>query len=207
MKKEKIALLNNELAKEETLLQAFIDERNILILEQRQLIINNSVNDNNSYMSLSDYDVFSNMRKENFLAKNREINLIEDKIKESSMKVADYEVRLGTKKAKDAKKEYSALCDRMTCENDIRKNWLISAYLNDYEELKINREMLLNKMNKDNNPNEKLLNDLKSEIDSINDQMDLTESSRQEALKGIDVLTIDRNGLLDRGKQLTKSRR
>ncbi len=199
--------LNNELNKEKIILQEYIDKRNKLILEEKEIINNKSINENNSYMSLSKYKDLSHKRNEEFMAKNKEIQSIEEKILESSTKISKYEIKLGKKNSKEAKKDYSTLCDRMICEERVRKTWLIGAYLKDYNQLKNNRLMLIGRIEKDSNPNEKLLTILKSEVNTIEDQINDIELSRKETLKTIDILNVNKNGLLDREKTLIKNKR
>ena len=195
------------LEKEEQLLQEYIDKRNKLIQEEKEIITNKSINDGNSYMSLSEYKKFSHNRNEEFMAKNNEIHSIEEKIKESSIKISKYELKLGKKKSKETKNDYSTLCDRMACEEQIRKSWIIGAYIRDYEGLRSNRLMLIDKIESNPNPNVKLLNDLKSELNIINDQLTDIELSRVELLKNMDVLCVNKNSLLDREKTLIKNKR
>ena len=158
-------------------------------------------------MSLSEYKKFSHNRNEEFMAKNNEIHSIEEKIKESSIKISKYELKLGKKKSKETKNDYSTLCDRMACEEQIRKSWIIGAYIRDYEGLRSNRLMLIDKIESNPNPNVKLLNDLKSELNIINDQLTDIELSRVELLKNMDVLCVNKNSLLDREKTLIKNKR
>ena len=206
MKNNERELLNSELAKEELLLQEYIDERNKLILEERQLIVDKTVEDNNSYISLADYVQLARNRKEEFFAKNHVINTLDDKIKESNIKIANYEIRLGKKKVKDAKKEYMALCERINCEDKVRKIWILGASIKEYNLLKSNRMMLIDKIENSPNTNERLLRELRVEVNIINHQMNIVEIDRQKTLENINVLSIERDNLLDRGKVLIKKK-
>ena len=200
-------ILNDELAREELLLQEYIDERNKLIIEEREIIINRSLDDSESYISLSKYNQLSDKRKEEFASKNDEIHNLDNKIKASTVKIGSYELKLGKKKVKDVKKDYLALCERIICEDKVRKSWFLGAYLKDYDLLRSNRMMLINKVNfltQFDSFNENLLKVLRIELNDINSQIVSLEMNRQEILKNINVLSIGRNSLLDRGKRLIK---
>ena len=197
-------LIKEELIIEEGILQEYIDKRNKLIIEEREIIINKSLGNSESYMSLSKYNQLSDKRKEEFSAKNDEIHDLDNKIKASSIKIANCEVKLGKKKIKEVKKDYLTLCDRINCEDRVRKSWFLGAYIKDYDLLRSNRMMLISKVEKAPSINERLLKELRLELNDINHQIVTLEINRQETLKNIDVLTIGRNSLLDKGKSLIK---
>ncbi len=196
-----------ELEKENLVLEKHILERRKLIEEQEEILDTQKITINNSFISISNYNKYANKRKEAYDAKTAQINEVEEMIKKSSTKVSDYEVYLGMKKSKDVKKEYTTLCDRLNCEAKIREHSLLETSINDYIQLRENRMMLISKLEKDPNHNNQLLSTIKLEEDNISKQLDMLELTRKEMLETINVLSVERNGLLDRQKQLNKIKR